>query len=159
MPPLHPRLLFADISVGKSPLPSGMPTSRSRQFATRLWMTAIPQPCPKPSVRSLATLRVHPCGLPCSEQFSILICWRFLWKKPEIMELVTNLKKKKSLRTTSPGHKTEVSKDSANLSRVELKLYLWVFKLGPVMAGVPNLLFQIILVNQTMSANYPGKES
>lgn len=65
----------------------------------------------------------------------------------------------RSLRTTSLGHKTQISKDSGNLGKVELKLYLWVFKSGPVMAGVPDLLFQIILVNQTMTASYPGKGS
>ena len=37
--------------------------------------------------------------------------------------------------------------------------YFRVFTIDPVVAGVPDLFFQIDLVSQTMGASYPGKGS
>lgn len=37
-------------------------------------------------VCSFPTQTGQPCGLTCAEQFSLLICWRFLWKKQGIAE-------------------------------------------------------------------------
>ena len=43
------------------------------------------------------------------------------------------------------------------LHRTEVKFYLQGFKNDPLVIRLPGLLYQIVLANQIMSANYPGK--
>ena len=43
------------------------------------------------------------------------------------------------------------------LHRAEVKFYLQGFKNDPLVVRLPGLLYQIVLVNQIMRANYPSK--
>lgn len=138
----------------KPPLPSGMPSSRSGQFAMHLWMIANPQPCLQLSHPDRPTLWPYLHRAVFSSDLLEVFMeeardrgvsdWYFFFKFENYLSRGT-------------GFRTDGFK--VTLGKVEVRFYLQVFKSDPVLTRGPGLLSQIILVNQIKSANHPGKGS
>ena len=158
LPPLHPWLLFADVAGGSHHCPQECQVAGVGYLPCLCGWLTIHSPARSLLPAAFPPGQAIPAAFPAQSSFLFWFarsCYersKGSWSK-RLMFVSFFL----ILRTISLCAQDSVWKDSRLSYRAELKFHLQGFRNNPLVIRLPGLLYQIVLVNQITSANYPGK--